>query len=41
VANAVQELKGDDPAVTVAKIRAMFNTELTDPTDEPTGHFEA
>ena len=39
VANAVRELKGDDPAVTTEKIRALYNAELTDPTDEPTGHF--
>ena len=39
VANAVRELNGDDPAVTVSRIRAVFNAELTDPTDEPIGHF--
>jgi hypothetical protein len=39
VANAVKDLKGHDPAVTAAKIRAVYNSELTDPTDEPTGHF--
>jgi hypothetical protein len=39
VADAVKDLNGDDPARTVAGIRAVFNSELTDPTDEPTGHF--
>lgn len=39
VANAVQELKGDDPAATVARIRAVFNSELSEPTDTPTGRF--
>ena len=39
VANAVRELKGDDPAVTTEKIRALYNAELANSTDEPTGHF--
>jgi hypothetical protein len=39
VANAVEDLNGDDPARTVAGIKAMFNSELINPTDEPTGHF--
>jgi hypothetical protein len=39
VANAVKDVNGDDPAITVARIRAMFNRELSDPTDEATGHF--
>lgn len=39
VANAVRDLKGDDPAVTIEKIRALYNAELDGPTDEPTGHF--
>jgi hypothetical protein len=39
VSNAVNELNGDDPAMTVAKIRDLFNSELANPTDEPTGHF--
>lgn len=36
VANAVRDLKGDEPAVTVEKIRKLFNAELAGPTDEPT-----
>ena len=40
VANAVRDLNGDDPAITVARIREVFNSELSDPTDEPTGHFQ-
>jgi hypothetical protein len=39
IANAVHDLNGDQPAVTVEKIRKLFNAELADPTDEPTGHF--
>jgi hypothetical protein len=39
VANAVHELNGDDRAVTIARIRALFDAEFADPTDEPTGHF--
>jgi hypothetical protein len=39
VANAVRDLKGDDPAATVEKIRALYNAELGNPTDEPAGHF--
>jgi len=39
VANAVKELKGDDPTITAERIRAVYNSELADPTDEPTGHF--
>lgn len=39
VANAVKALGGDDPASTAVRIRAVFDSELTDPTDEPTGHF--
>src|SRR3954447_17415114 len=38
VANAFHDLKGDEPAVTVEKIRKLFNAELANPTDEPTGH---
>lgn len=30
---------GDEPSNTVGKIRDMFNRELTEPTDEPTGSF--
>jgi hypothetical protein len=37
VANAVRDLRGDDPAATVSKIREIYNSELTDPTAEPTG----
>ena len=39
VANAIKDLSGDDPVATVERIRAMYNTELGNPTDEPTGHF--
>jgi Domain of unknown function (DUF5076) len=39
VANAFHEASGDDPAATVARIRKLFNDELRDPTDEPTGGF--
>jgi hypothetical protein len=39
VANAVRDLKGYEPAVTVEKIRALYNAELGNPTDELTGHF--
>ena len=39
VANALRDETGDDPAATVVKIREMFNRELAEPTDEPTGAF--
>jgi hypothetical protein len=39
VANAVHDLKGDEPAVTVENIRNLFNAELASPTDKPKGHF--
>ena len=39
IANAVRDLGGDEPSVTVAKIRQLFNAELAGPTDEPTGYF--
>ncbi len=39
VANALRDASGEDPQVTVAKIRELFNAELADPTDEPTGSF--
>jgi len=39
VANAIRDEVGDEPSVTVAKIREMFNRELAAPTDEPTGSF--
>jgi Domain of unknown function (DUF5076) len=39
VANVVRDLKGDDPTATVEKIRVLYNAELTNPTNEPTGHF--
>ena len=39
VANAIRDEVGDEPNATVAKIRDMFNRELKDPTDEPTGSF--
>jgi hypothetical protein len=40
VANAVEELKGDAPEETLASIQDLFNRELDNPTDEPTGQFE-
>lgn len=40
VANATQDLKGTTAAATLERIRATFNSELAEPTDEPTGHFE-
>jgi hypothetical protein len=39
VANALREERGDEQAVTLVKIRDMFNLELSDPTDIPTGSF--
>ena len=39
IANAVKYLNGDDPVVTASRIRAVFNSELADPTDKPTGGF--
>ena len=39
VANAIRDDVGEEPAITVTRIRDMFNRELTDPTDEPTGDF--
>jgi Domain of unknown function (DUF5076) len=41
VANAVKELEGLDSAATVERIKAVFNSELQDPTDEPTGRFDS
>ena len=35
--DAVRELNGDDAATTVAKIRAVFDSEVADPADAPTG----
>lgn len=40
VANAVNDIKGDDPADTLATIQDYFNRELSNPTDEPSGSFE-
>jgi hypothetical protein len=39
VANAIKDVKGDDPALTVARIAAVFNCELANPTDDPAGEF--
>jgi hypothetical protein len=39
IANATAELDGTDPAVTVQRIRKIFNQELDSPTDKPTGNF--
>ena len=39
VANAVRDLRGEDPLATVAKIREVYNSELSDPSAEPTGSF--
>ena len=41
VANAVKDLKGVEQSMTVARIKALFNAELSNPTDEPTGHFQS
>lgn len=30
---------GSEPSVTIAEVRRIFNDELADPTDEPTGYF--
>ena len=40
VTNAVKDLKGVEAASTVERIKAVFNSELQDPTDEPTGRFD-
>lgn len=40
VANAVNELNGSDPDVTLAAIQDYFNRELDDPTDEASGYLE-
>jgi hypothetical protein len=39
IANAVRDLKGDDPAATIAKIREVYNSELADPTADCTPSF--
>jgi len=33
------DVNGDDPAATAEKIRALYNAELANPSDKPTGHF--
>ena len=40
IANAIGELKGDDPASTISRISAVFNAEVASPTDEPRGRIE-
>lgn len=40
VANAVHDLNGSDPDETIAQIKTCFDSELTEPTDEASGHFE-
>lgn len=40
VANAVRDLKGEEPSATTAKIRTVFNAELSEPTDDPSGRFQ-
>jgi uncharacterized protein DUF5076 len=39
IGNALRDASGRDPGKTVQKIRLMFNTELSEPTDEPHGAF--
>jgi hypothetical protein len=39
IGNAIAELDGTNPAVTVQSIRKIFNEELDSPTDQPTGNF--
>jgi hypothetical protein len=39
IANAIRDERGQDPAITVTEIREIFNRELIDPADEPTGSF--
>jgi hypothetical protein len=39
IANAARDLKGDDPAATIEKIREVYNRELADPTADCTGSF--
>jgi len=39
VANAVRDAGGETPPATLARIRELFNAELGDPTDTPTGYF--
>jgi hypothetical protein len=40
VANAVRSSGGDKQSVTLARIRELFNAELADPTDAPSGYFQ-
>jgi hypothetical protein len=40
VANAVRDLNGEEPTATTAKILAVFNAELSEPTGEPSGRFQ-
>jgi hypothetical protein len=39
VANALQEVSGDNKSVLVIAIRDAFNDELSHPTDHPSGGF--
>jgi hypothetical protein len=39
IANAIRDERGQEPAITVAEIREIFNRELSEPTDEPKGRF--
>lgn len=39
IANALAESKGFDSGKTVAAIADLYNKELSQPTDEPTGQF--
>ena len=39
VANALQEVSGEERSILLGTIRHSFNTELDSPTDEPTGDF--
>lgn len=39
VANATEELHGIPAQTTIEQIRSLFDAELENPTDEPTGDF--
>jgi len=39
VANATEEAEGTPQSETLDRIRLLFNTELDNPTDKPSGEF--
>ena len=39
VANALRDERGDEPSLTLKGIQEVFNREMADPTEEPTGSF--